>query len=293
MWRWDETANAYKFVYDKSLAQGDFEGEIKPWEAYFIYAFQPCTLVVPVPLGARKETLPSKSPNWQLFSLKVTRKDGTDTLLLGLSLNGQAIDATLPPNPAAPTRTALIGADGAKTGVSVKPMRQKVVWTLFLVGGEEDEEVEIGGWNLSSLGRDWSLTLVDPVANLTRSLRAGTYKLRLSAGEERQVQIVAEKGTAQPLRIQNLRATSMRGRGIAVEFSLTNAAQTEIVVQTLTGRVVRVLDNSFRQAGNHRILWDRTISGGQPVPTGVYLVKVIARDEKGRVAQSVVSTRLR
>jgi hypothetical protein len=293
MWRWDETANAYKFVYDKSLAQGDFEGEIKPWEAYFIYAFQPCTLVVPVPLGARKETLPSKSPNWQLFSLKVTRKDGTDTLLLGLSLNGQAIDATLPPNPAAPTRTALIGADGAKTGVSVKPMRQKVVWTLLLVGGEEDEEVEIGGWNLSSLGRDWSLTLVDPVANLTRSLRAGTYKLRLSAGEERQVQIVAEKGTTQPLRIQNLRATSMRGRGIAVEFSLTNAAQTEIVVQTLTGRVVRVLDNSFRQAGNHRILWDGTISGGQPVPTGVYLVKVIARDEKGRVAQSVVSTRLR
>jgi hypothetical protein len=93
-------------------------------------------------------------------------------------------------------------------------MRQKVVWTLFLVGGEEDEEVEIGGWNLSSLGRDWSLTLVDPVANLTRSLRAGTYKLRLSAGEERQVQIVAEKGTTQPLRIQNLRATSMRGRGI-------------------------------------------------------------------------------
>jgi uncharacterized repeat protein (TIGR01451 family) len=293
MWRWDETANAYKFVYDKSLAQGDFEGEIKPWEAYFIYAFQPCTLVVPVPLGARKETLPSKSPNWQLFSLKVTRKDGTDTLLLGLSLNGQAIDAALPPNPAAPTRTALIGADGAKTGVSVKPMRQKVVWTLLLVGGEEDEEVEIGGWNLSSLGRDWSLTLVDPVANLTRSLRAGTYKLRLSAGEERQVQIVAEKGTTQPLRIQNLRATLMRGRGLTVEFSLTNAAQTEIIIQTLTGRVVRVLDNSFRQAGNHRILWDGTVSGGQPVPAGVYLVKVIARDEKGRIAQSVVSTRLR
>ncbi len=293
MWRWDEVANAYKFVYDKGLAQGDFEGEIKPWEAYFIYAFQPCTLVVPVPLGARKETLPSKSPNWQLFSLKVTRKDGTDTLLLGLSLNGQAIDAALPPNPAAPTRTALSGADGAKTGVSVKPMRQKVVWTLLLVGGEEDEEVEIGGWNLSSLGQDWSLTLIDPVANLTRSLRAGTYKLRLSAGEERQVQIVAERGTTQPLRIQNLRATPMRGRGLTVEFSLTNAAQTEIVIQTLTGRVVRVLDNSFRHAGNHRVFWDGTVSSGQPMPAGVYLVKVIARDEKGRIAQSVVSTRLK
>jgi len=293
MWRWDETVNAYKFVYDKSLAQGDFEGEIKPWEAYFIYAFQPCTLIVPVPLGARKETLPSKSPNWRLFSLKVTRKDGTDTLLLGLSLNGQAIDAALPPNPAAPTRTALIGADGAKTGVSVKPMRQKVVWTLLLVGGEEDEEVEIDGWNLSSLGRDWSLTLIDPVANLTRSLRAGTYKLRLSAGEERQLQIVAEKGTTQPLRVQNLRAIPVRGRGLTVEFSLTSAAQTEIVIQTLTGRVVRVLDNSFRHAGNHRVLWDGTVSSGQPMPAGVYLVKVVARDEKGRITQSIVSTRLK
>ncbi|MEZ8218941.1 conserved repeat domain-containing protein [Candidatus Fervidibacteria bacterium JGI MDM2 SSWTFF-3-K9] len=293
MWRWDEFANAYKFVYDKSLAQGDFEGEIRPWEAYFIYAFQPCTLVVPVPLGARKENLPAKSPNLQIFSLKVNRKDGTDTLLLGLSLDGQVIDAALPPSPEAPTRTALIGANGTKTGVSVKPMRQKVVWTLSLVGSEEGEEVEISGWNLSLLGRNWSLTLVDPLTNLTCSLRTGTYRLRLSAGEERQLQIVAEKGTTQPLRVQNLRAIPMRGRGLTVEFSLTSAAQTEIVIQTLTGRVVRVLDNSFRHAGNHRVFWDGTVSSGQPMPAGVYLVKVIARDEKGRVAQSVVSTRLR
>mgnify|MGYP001626352856 FL=1 len=293
MWRWDADTNAYKFVYDKALAQGDFEGEVKPWEAYFIYAFQPCALVVPVPLGSRKETLPTGSPNWQLFSLKVNSKSGTDILLLGLSRNGQVIEASMPPNPVAPTRTALVGADGTRTGVSVKPMRQKVVWTLSLVGGEDGEEIEVSGGNLSLLGRDWSLNIVDPVANSTCSLRTGVYRLRLSSGEERLLQVVAEKGTNQPLRVQNLKAVPLRGRGLAIEFNLTDSAQTEITVQTLTGRTVQVIDKSLREAGTHRILWSGLNSKGQVLPSGLYLVKVIARDEKGRIAQNIVSVKLR
>lgn len=293
LWRWDDVAGTYKFVYDRTLAQGDFESEVRPWESYFAYAFQACTLVVPVPATARKETVPSKSVQWQLFSLKVQRNGGTDTLLLGLSRNGQTTEAMLPPNPVAPTRVALLSSDGTKTGVSVKPEKQKVAWTLVLVGGEQDEEVSVGADNLSTLGRDWTLTLIDPTTNTTYSLRAGTYRLKLAAGEERQLQIVAERGIEKPLRVQNLRVTPLRGRTATIEFHLTDSAQTEVIVQTLTGRVVRTLDKSFRSSGMHRILWDGTSSGGQHLPFGIYLVKVIARDEKGRIAQSVVSVKLR
>ncbi|MFN4179363.1 MAG: S8 family serine peptidase [Armatimonadota bacterium] len=293
LWRWDDVAGTYKFVYDRTLAQGDFEDEVKPWESYFAYAFQPCALIVSVPTTARKETVPSKSAQWQLFSLKVQRNGGTDRLLLGLSRNGQTAEAILPPNPVAPTRVALLSSDGAKTGVSVKPERQKVVWTLVLVGGEQDEEVSVSADNLSTLGRDWTLTLVDPTTNTTYSLRTGIRRLRLSAGEERQLQIVAERGVKKPLRVQNLRVIPLRGKVVAIEFNLTDSAQTEVVVQTLTGRTVRVLDKSFRQSGNHRILWDSASSGGQHLPSGIYLVKVIARDEKGNISQSVVSVKLR
>ncbi|MCX7642960.1 MAG: Ig-like domain-containing protein, partial [Armatimonadetes bacterium] len=293
LWRWDDVAGTYKFVYDRTLAQGDFEGEVKPWESYFAYAFQACSLVVPVPTTARKETVQSRSAEWQLFSLKVQRKGEIDILLLGLSRNGQALEATLPPNPVEPTQAALLGNSRTKVGVSVKPERQKVVWTLVLVGSEQDEEVAISADNLATLGRDWTLTIFDPAVNATYSLRSGTYRLKLSSGEERQLQIVAERNVEKPLRVQNLKVIPLRGKAFAIEFNLTNSAQTEVTVQTLTGRIVRVLDKSFRSSGQHRIVWDGTSSADQMLPGGVYLVKVIARDEKGRIAQSVVSAKLR
>ncbi len=293
LWRWDDVAGTYRFVYDRTLAQGDFEGEIKPWESYFAYAFQACSLVVPVPATARKENVPGKSTEWQLFSLKVQRKDGTETLLLGLSRNGQVVEAMLPPNPVAPTRVALVGSDGTKAGVSVKPEKQKVTWALVLASGEQDEEVTISAENLATLGRDWTLILVDPIVNATYSLRTGTYRLRLVAGEERQLQIVAERSVEKPLKVQNLKILPLRGKTVAIEFNLTNSAQTEVIVQTLTGRTIRVLDKSFRSSGTHRIIWDGSTSADQSLPIGVYLVKVIARDEKGRIAQGVISAKLK
>lgn len=293
LWRWNDASGTYKFVYDQTLARGDFETEVRPWESYFAYAFQPCTLIVPVPPTLRKQNFPSKSPEWQLFSLKVQRKGGTDTLLLGLSRNGQAVEAMLPPNPVAPTRTALLGDNGIKTGVSVKPENQRVIWAIVLSDGEKDEEVAISVDNLATLGRDWALTLVDPVVNATYSLRTGTYRLRLSAGEERRLQVIAERKVENPLKVQNLKVIPLRGKTLAIEFNLTDSAQTEVTVQTLTGRIVRVIDKSFRPSGKHRIIWDGSVSSNQLLPGGIYLVKVVARDEKGRISQSVISTKLR
>ncbi|MCS7191832.1 MAG: S8 family serine peptidase [Armatimonadetes bacterium] len=292
LWRWDDSIGAYRFVYDPTLARGDFEGEIKPWSSYFIFAFQPCTLVVPVS-NARKENRLNPSVHLQLFSLKVQRKEGTDKLLLGLSVNSQILEASLPPNPVATTRTALLGTDGTRTGVSIKPESQKVIWSLVLVGSEQDEEVSISSDNLATLSRNWTLTLFDPVANTTHSLRTGTYRLRLLAGEERHLQILAERIFDKPLRVQGLKVISLRGKTVAIEFNLTNSAQTEVAIQTLTGRIVRILDKSFRSSGTHRILWDGSVSSGQNLPAGIYLVKVTARDEKGRIAQSIVSTKLK
>ncbi|MCS7264989.1 MAG: hypothetical protein NZ805_09175 [Armatimonadetes bacterium] len=294
LWRWDDVSGSYKLIFDRTMAQGDFEGEIRPWESYFAYAFQTCSLIVPVPATVRKGNVSSHPSEWRLFSLKVERKEGTETLLLGLNRKGQKFEGTLPPNPVAPVRSALIGSDGGKTGIIVNPERQKVVWSLVLVGdSERDEEVTVSANNLAALDRSWALTLFDPATNITCSLRTGTYRLRLLAGEERKLQIVAERWIEKSLKVQNLRVIPLRGKFIAIEFNLTDSAQTEIIVQTLTGRTIRVIDKSFRTSGTHRIIWNGSVSGEQILPAGIYLVKVVARDHQGRIAQSTVSAKLR
>ncbi len=294
LFRWDSGARTYRLVYDRTLAQGEFEGTIEPWEAYFAYAYQPCTLIVPVPFSARKEEVPVRSTQWQLFSLQVQRETESATLLLGLSQDGKGTSVALPPHPTAPHRTALLGQDGTLLGAVIKPIAAKVVWTLTVTGGEREEEVTVSGGNLAALGRKWRLTLIDPVANATFSLRTGAYRFRLAAGEQRQLFVVAEQGQGQPLRVSSLRTVPLRGRTVAIEFGLSAPARVEVSVQSLTGRTVRLVEvGQWRSAGTHRLVWDGTDAMGQLLPAGIYLLRVRAEDEQGRRAQATLWLRLR
>lgn len=295
LWRWDSAISNYRFVYDRNVAQGDFEGTVQPWEAYFAFALQPCTLIVPVPIGARQAaTASNRSADWQLFSLKVQQGDRQTNLMLGLGNDGKSVDIALPPSPVVGSRAVLLGEDGKPLGVSVRPRRQRLVWTLALQGTSPHEEAVISGDNLAALPSDWSLVLVNPMTGEQRSLRTGSYRVHLSDDEQRKLLVIAEQKKGLTLRVHNLRATPLRGRSLLLEFTLTSDAQTEIVVQSLTGRMVRVLDgNTHRQAGVHRITWSGVDSSGRPVPPTAYLVRVIARDDKGQIAQGVILVRLR
>ncbi|MFA0752860.1 MAG: hypothetical protein IMHGJWDQ_000624 [Candidatus Fervidibacter sp.] len=295
LWRWDASAQTYRLVYDRSVIDSPaLEGEIKAWEAYWVFAFQPCTLELPVPFGSRQEIKPAKSSPWRLVSLRVQWGGEAASLVLGLSDDRAVTELPLPPHPTATPRIALVGKDGELLGASVKPVSQKVIWTLVLTGTEREEEVSVVGDNLVALGREWSLSLVDPVTNIVWSLRAKPYRLRVAAGETRTVYLVAEQLKGQPLRVQNLRTIAVRGRSVVVEFGLTAPARTEIVVQTLTGRTVRVLESGqARGAGIHRLAWDGLERQGQRLPSGTYLIRVRAMDEQGRLAQGATLVRLR
>ncbi len=294
LWRWDSQARAYRLVYDRSLVQGDFEGTIEPWESYFAYAYQPCTLIVPVPSGSRKEEPIPRNAVWRLFSLQVQQGEETTVLLLGLSREGKSVDIALPPSPIAPHRTALLGSDGSLLGASVKAAATKVIWTLAVTGSDQEEEVVVSGANLAALDKEWSLTLVDPVAGLRCSLRTSAYRFRLAAGEQRHLLIIAERGNGQPLRVQNLKATSLRGRSVGIEFTLTAPARVTVTVHSLTGRTVQVLEaQQWRPAGTHRLVWDGTGGQKQRLPLGSYLLRVQAEDDLGRRAQSTLWLPLR
>jgi hypothetical protein len=294
LWRWDATAGTYRLVFDRTLAQGDFEPSIRPWGAYFVYAFQPATLVVPVPIGARKVTPTRGNSNLRLFTLRVQQGQATTTLVLGLSDNGAALEVPIPPAPTDAPRVALLGTDGTPVALAVRPRQSRLLWSLVVQGKEDGEEVRVGGDNLAALPADLQVRLVDLTTGEQRFLRTGEWRATLKAGETRQLLLVAEPRNGVGLRVQQVKATPMRGRGALISFALTASAQTEVAVFSLTGRLIRLLDRqTYRRAGSHQVHWDGTDAQGRLVPQGAYLVRVRAHDEQGQIAQSGVLLWLR
>jgi len=86
-------------------------------------------------------------------------------------------------------------------------------------------------------------------------------------------------GKGGPLSFAPIVPSPMRGRS-QVSFTLPSATPVRILVFDAGGRVVRVLENSFREAGSHTIEWDGRSNEGQPVPVGFYVVRLEAMGRK-------------
>ena len=128
--------------------------------------------------------------------------------------------------------------------------------------------------------------------NAITNLAPGGTSLKVTVGVAcvavplRGLLLVLQRDTDQPLRVVNLQAQRMRGRGVRISFGLTAPAQVKAVIMTLTGRIVRVLDGGSRMAGTHQLFWQGDTEGGNPAPVGVYLLRLQATDEQGRQVQA-------
>jgi flagellar hook assembly protein FlgD len=101
--------------------------------------------------------------------------------------------------------------------------------------------------------------------------------------------------TPQPaLAITNLTATPRKG-GELVSWCYTLSREAEVTaqVETLAGRRVAVMEEQTdRGARVNTLAWDGRDGQGQPVPNGVYLVRVVARTEEGESVQAVRTVRI-
>jgi hypothetical protein len=81
--------------------------------------------------------------------------------------------------------------------------------------------------------------------------------------------------------------------GAEVSFWLPQAAEVEASVRNVAGRPVRQLCRAQAcSAGRSTLLWDGRGSVGLPVPAGVYLVEVVARQPDGSRGRALTTVRL-
>jgi hypothetical protein len=139
------------------------------------------------------------------------------------------------------------------------------------------------------------LTLVDTATGTRRSLRTTRHYLyRPAEGEtSRRFQIIAERSAPQVLQITDLQAEPTRGPGVRLTFTLTQAAQTNVVVRSLSGQAVQQIEIlRSRETGANTTTWDGRDEQGRPVPNGVYLCEVTAHGEDGELARAMRTVRI-
>ncbi|PKL83194.1 MAG: glycosyl hydrolase [Ignavibacteriae bacterium HGW-Ignavibacteriae-3] len=61
-----------------------------------------------------------------------------------------------------------------------------------------------------------------------------------------------------------------------IEYSLPKAGQIKIEIYNSIGQLVNVLEDSFRNPGNHKIIWNGRNSYGNPVSSGIYFYRMSA-----------------
>jgi len=61
-----------------------------------------------------------------------------------------------------------------------------------------------------------------------------------------------------------------------IEFTLPNASDVTLEIYNLHGQRVQSLESAQLDAGNHRYQWNGQSSKGEPLPTGIYMLRLRA-----------------
>jgi hypothetical protein len=305
LWGWEPNPSnpqqgRYRLVYDAQLLNG-IDNQLQPWRGYWIYAHQPCELILPTPEVAA--TTPSRSVPREGrggWSLRIGAHLGEqyDEVMLGVSGTEQGLQVAMPPAP--PSRSAVSGVqlrlirDGAPMEAELLPRtRLQRQWTLELSVPPSDEPrtrtVLLTTPDIAQLPRGVNPVLRDLETGERRFLRGSAgWQIAVPAeGLTRRYEITLVP-TSRLLRIMNLQVSGGRSNGgqFTVQYVLSDAARVTAVVEH-NGKPLRTLEQGrSRSIGAHQLVWDGRDQQGRALPPGAYTLMLMAETEDGQIARA-------
>ncbi len=263
---------------------------LQPFTGYWIYKFQPCSLVVsPVPSSRSRSAERKVQP---LLSLEIWGEESELPYKISVTDGTE----TVPAPPAAPGMTAWAGF--VKYGQNNRSVELPLMeipdqtgrWVLMVQSTQPNQTVKLR-WN--SLSRNaLKAVLVDPLTRRSVNISGvGEWTITTDEQGKRQLMLTIGVPSEVPLRIVDVKVTRTRGGSYIVTARLTAPAAVQAEVRTLTGRLVKVLPSSSELKTQVQFVWDGRSIDGQVLPSMPLLLRLSARDNLGRETQRVVVLR--
>jgi len=117
------------------------------------------------------------------------------------------------------------------------------------------------------------------VASVTLRPEGEPRALTLAIGTEAFVDEKTAEAAPDELELLPNYPNPFRGR-TTLEYALPERAEVRLAIYDVLGRRVRVLEHGQQRAGVHRLRWDGRNGAGQPVASGLYLVRLKAQGQQ-------------
>ncbi len=172
------------------------------------------------------------------------------------------------------------------------PSAKPQIWDLAIETSSSNERLTISWDKINERApSDVRLVLVDLDTGEARYMRTTNgYTFALKDGMKR-LRLIAERRVGSGLRIVGMKPEVNRGGKLLVRFTLTETAEVECKLMTLTGRLISVVQpRRLMAAGEQRIFWDKR-SANASLPKGLYLFEVQAYGERGEQVRAIMPLR--
>jgi len=282
-------------------------GELIAWQAHWVRALKPCTLVVP-PVGSLRSrpdetprVAPAPSDGWlvRLIARSGDREDANNFIGTASSASDELANEDVEKPPAFQSYVALTILEPRTRSALAQDLRRNARrtqrWEIEVATDQPNADVTLQ-WNQElPVPKGTRLVLIDQVTGERISmLHKSSHRFRTDETSRRRFVIEAQPARTSRLQVTNVSVTQTRGNQFAIQYALNSEATVQVLVQDATGKTIARLQSGTRSSGVSTATWNGRTDTGIAVPPGTYQVQIIATGDDGevvRVARPLVIAR--
>jgi hypothetical protein len=289
-------------IFGYSQAEGYVQSEqMRPFEGYWIRCMSSGGALLRFPaLAVDGTSAPASVPRTEAlqWQLPITVSAGTMRSSVQIGVADDAHDGMDRYDQQAPPGfgihlTARLDPTGRGEGSYLRDVRPASAieseFSLVVQSPLPHTPVRLSWPEMSDVPDDVTPVLIDDLTGKRTYMRtsAGAELAADESGVNRRLRIKCLKRSSMPLVISSMSAFQGSAGAAEIVFALSSAADVEVEILNIAGRPVRSIALGTREVGQNTLSWNLRDNTGTAVPTGMYLVRMNARDDSGRQAQAL------
>lgn len=275
-------------------------GELIAWQAHWVKALKPCTLVVP-PVGSLRSrsddtprVAPTQSDGWllRLIARSGNREDSNNLIGTTATANDGVGHEDVEKPPLFQSYVALRLIEPRTRSALAQDIRRgnrrTHRWEVEVITDQPNAEVTLQWVQELPVPKGTRLILTDQTTGTRLSmLQNSSYQFRTDETSRRRFVIEAHPARANRLQVTNVSITQMRGSQFTIQYVLNSEASVQVLIQDSTGKTIARLQGGTRSPGVSTASWNGRNEAGIAVPPGTYQVHIVATDDSGEVVRTV------